>query len=199
MRNTRFRIPHSPFYIPHSSIPRHRCNPVATLMGNLGSSKLSRRACDDLTAWFPFPFRQHFCEEKNTHVRAEPCGTDDPRLGQVAALVRRRTTLCRRAGPAAARQFSHRVHHARMGADRLWRLLHTRSFRARAGRRHRQPGGADGAGRPQGDLHERLAGGGRQQHRAQTYPDQSLYPVDSVPNLVRRINKALSAPTRFTT
>ena len=27
----------------------------------------------------------------------------------------------------------------------------------------------------------------------ETYPDQSLYPVDSVPNVIRRINKALAA------
>jgi isocitrate lyase len=30
----------------------------------------------------------------------------------------------------------------------------------------------------------------------QMYPDQSLYPVDSVPNVVRRINNACAAPTR---
>ena len=32
-----------------------------------------------------------------------------------------------------------------------------------------------------------------------TYPDQSLYPVNSVPAVVRRFNNACSAPTRSTT
>ena len=31
----------------------------------------------------------------------------------------------------------------------------------------------------------------------QMYPDQSLYPANSVPTLVRRINQALQRPTRF--
>jgi len=80
---------------------------------------------------------------------------------------------------------------ARRGAERLWELLHTRDYvhalgaftglqatqMVRAGLEAIYLSGwqvaadANGAG--------------------QTYPDQSLYPVDSVPSVVRRINNAL--------
>ena len=36
---------------------------------------------------------------------------------------------------------------ARRGAEKLWQLLHDRALRPRPGRRHRQPGHADGRGR----------------------------------------------------
>ena len=48
----------------------------------------------------------------------------------------------------------------RMGAERLWALLHTDPF-VRAGAVNRQPGRVEMAGRAQGHLHERLAGGGQ--------------------------------------
>ena len=89
---------------------------------------------------------------------------------------------------------SFRIRHtlAEMGAARLWHLLKTRPYRADARRADRQPGGAAGQGRAGGDLPVRLAGRRRRQHRRRRcIPDQSLYPVDSVPNVVRRINAAL--------
>ena len=52
---------------------------------------------------------------------------------------------------------------ARLGAERLWSLLHTEDYVERARRADRQPGGAAGQGRPEGHLPVRLAGGGRRQ------------------------------------
>ncbi|MBX6364916.1 MAG: isocitrate lyase [Gemmatimonadetes bacterium] len=86
-----------------------------------------------------------------------------------------------------------RIEHtlARMGAERLWELLHgdeaVRTFGALTGAQAVQ---MVKAGLPAiylsgwqvaGDMN--LAG--------QTYPDQSLYPANSVPALVRRVNSAL--------
>ena len=67
-----------------------------------------------------------------------------------------------------------------------------RGLRERARRAHRQPGGADGPRRPEGDL-PLAAGRWRRTPTppAQMYPDQSLYPVDSVPERRARINQAL--------
>ena len=81
---------------------------------------------------------------------------------------------------------------ARRGAEKLWQLVHVRALRQRPGRADRQPGRADGRGRAcrrstlsgwQVAADANIAG--------QMYPDQSLYPADSVPNVVRRINNAL--------
>src|SRR5574341_825615 len=55
---------------------------------------------------------------------------------------------------------------ARLGAERLWDLLRSRPYVSALGA---------------------LSG----QQAGQTYPDQSLYPADSVPQVVRRINRAL--------
>ena len=109
------------------------------------------------------------------------------------ALGRHRPPLRARGRGAAARlgaRSSTRSPSA--GARRLWQLLHTRALRARARRAHRQPGRADGAGGPRGDLPV-AAGRWRPTPTspAQMYPDQSLYPADSVPAVVRRINNAL--------
>ena len=49
------------------------------------------------------------------------------------------------------------------GAERLWHLLHGERIHPEPGRAHRQPGGAAGAGRAEGHLPQRLAGGGRRQ------------------------------------
>ena len=51
------------------------------------------------------------------------------------------------------------------GAERLWELLHERRLRAHARRAHRRPGRADGQGRAEGDLPERLAGRRRREPR----------------------------------
>ncbi len=87
-----------------------------------------------------------------------------------------------------------RVEHtlARLGAERLWHAARTSASGSRA------LGALTGgqavqmvrAG-PGGDLPLRLAGRRRREPRRRTYPDQSLYPANSVPALVRRINNAL--------
>ena len=68
-----------------------------------------------------------------------------------------------------------------------------RALCQRARRAHRQPGDAEGEGRPEGDLSLRLAGGGRCQPAGQMYPDQSLYPANSVPDVVRKHQQHVAA------
>lgn len=80
---------------------------------------------------------------------------------------------------------------AEMGATRLWHLLHTEPFiRALGAMTGNQAVQQVAAGlttiyvsgwQVAGDANDAL----------QMYPDQSLYPVTSVPNLIRRINNAL--------
>ncbi|MGD8305707.1 MAG: isocitrate lyase [Ignavibacteria bacterium] len=80
---------------------------------------------------------------------------------------------------------------ARMGAERLWELLHTedivRSLGALTGNQAVQ--------QVQAGLKSIYVSGwqvaGDANHAGQTYPDQSLYPADSVPGLIKRINNAL--------
>ena len=79
---------------------------------------------------------------------------------------------------------------ARLGAEKLWASLHEREF-VNAGCVDRQPGHAAGQGRAEGDLPVRLAGGGRRQPGWPDVSDQSLYPADSVPAVVKRINNTL--------
>src|SRR6185369_5464230 len=66
---------------------------------------------------------------------------------------------------------------ARLGAEKLWDLLHSRPYvpalGAMTGNQAMQQVKADA------------------NDAAQVYPDQSLYPADSVPNMRRRINQAL--------
>jgi isocitrate lyase len=88
---------------------------------------------------------------------------------------------------------SFRIEHtiARMGADRLWQLLHTDPFVRALG----AVTGNQAVQMVQAGLKAIYMSGwqvaGDNNTAAETYPDQSLYPVDSVPMLVRRINKAL--------
>ena len=102
------------------------------------------------------------------------------------------------ARPYAAEQVlrlrgSFRIEHtvARMGAERLWHLLHTDPFVRALG----AVTGNQAVQMAQAGLKAIYMSGwqvaGDNNTAAETYPDQSLYPVDSVPNLVRRINKAL--------
>jgi isocitrate lyase len=80
---------------------------------------------------------------------------------------------------------------AEMGATRLWHLLHTepltRALGAMTGNQAVEQVGAGlkaiylSGWQVAGDANDAL----------QMYPDQSLYPVNSVPNLIRRINNAL--------
>jgi isocitrate lyase len=81
---------------------------------------------------------------------------------------------------------------ARLGADRLWNLLHTEPFVAALGAlTGNQAVQQVGAG-----LNAIYLSGWQvaadANNAGQMYPDQSLYPADSVPNVVRRINQALT-------
>ena len=80
---------------------------------------------------------------------------------------------------------------ARMGAERLWHVLHTEPFVRALG----AITGNQAVQMVQAGLKAIYMSGwqvaGDNNTAGETYPDQSLYPVDSVPNLLRRINKAL--------
>jgi len=86
-----------------------------------------------------------------------------------------------------------RVEHtlARLGAERLWRLLHSEPYVAALGALT----GAQAVQMVKAGLNAiylsgwQVAADGNL--ASQTYPDQSLYPVNSAPALVRRINNAL--------
>ncbi len=88
---------------------------------------------------------------------------------------------------------SFRIEHtvARMGAERLWRLVNSEPFVRALG----AVTGNQAVQMVQAGLKAIYMSGwqvaGDNNTAAETYPDQSLYPVDSVPMLVRRINKAL--------
>lgn len=80
---------------------------------------------------------------------------------------------------------------ARMGAERLWNLFETEPFVRALGAQT----GNQAVQQVQAGLKAiylsgwQVAGDANSAH--QTYPDQSLYPVDSAPTLIRRINHAL--------
>jgi isocitrate lyase len=81
---------------------------------------------------------------------------------------------------------------ARLGAERLWNLLHAEPFVAALGAlTGNQAVQQVGAG-----LNAIYLSGWQvaadANNAGQMYPDQSLYPADSVPNVVRRINQALT-------
>ena len=79
---------------------------------------------------------------------------------------------------------------ARHGARRLWNLLHTEPYVAALGALT----GGQAVQQVQAGLKAIYVSGwqvaAESNSAGHTYPDQSLYPVDSVPNLVRRINNA---------
>ncbi|MFQ5926305.1 MAG: isocitrate lyase [Terriglobia bacterium] len=79
---------------------------------------------------------------------------------------------------------------ARMGAERLWNLLHSQPYVPALGALT----GNQALQQVQAGLKAIYVSGwqvaGDANDAGQMYPDQSLYPVDSVPNLVRRINNA---------
>jgi len=80
---------------------------------------------------------------------------------------------------------------AHLGAERLWNLLHTESFLPALG----AMSGNQAVQQISAGLKAIYVSGWQVAADAndspQTYPDQSLYPADSVPNLVRRLNQAL--------
>jgi isocitrate lyase len=80
---------------------------------------------------------------------------------------------------------------ARLGAERLWDLLHRENYVAALGAMT----GNQAIQQVEAGLQAIYVSGWQVAADAnlsgQMYPDQSLYPADSVPNLVRRINQAL--------
>jgi len=80
---------------------------------------------------------------------------------------------------------------ARFGAERLWDLLHTEPYVAALGAMT----GNQAIQQIEAGLQAIYISGWQVAADAnlsgQMYPDQSLYPADSVPNLVRKINQAL--------
>lgn len=80
---------------------------------------------------------------------------------------------------------------ARLGAERLWNLLHSEPYVAALG----ATTGNQAIQQVEAGLQAIYVSGWQVAADAnlsgQMYPDQSLYPADSVPNLVRRINQAL--------
>jgi isocitrate lyase len=80
---------------------------------------------------------------------------------------------------------------ARRGAERLWELLHTEPYIKALGALT----GNQAVQMARGGLKSIYLSGWQVAADAnsagQTYPDQSLYPYDSVPTVVRRINRAL--------
>ncbi|UOQ52832.1 isocitrate lyase [Hymenobacter cellulosivorans] len=80
---------------------------------------------------------------------------------------------------------------ARQGAERLWSLLHTEQYVAGLGALT----GNQAVQEVQAGLNAIYLSGWQVAADAngagQMYPDQSLYPVDSVPSVVKRINNAL--------
>jgi isocitrate lyase len=81
---------------------------------------------------------------------------------------------------------------ARLGAERLWHLLHTEPYVAALGAMT----GNQAIQHVEAGLQAIYISGWQVAADAnlsgQMYPDQSLYPADSVPNLVRKINQALT-------
>src|SRR5437899_7519429 len=80
---------------------------------------------------------------------------------------------------------------ARLGSERLWRLLHHESYVAALGALT----GNQAVQQVQAGLKAIYLSGWQVAADAngagQMYPDQSLYPADSVPNVVRKINNSL--------
>ena len=79
---------------------------------------------------------------------------------------------------------------ARLGAERLWNLLHSEPYVATLGALT----GNQAVQQVKAGLQAIYVSGWQvaadNNDSKQMYPDQSLYPVDSVPNLIRRINNA---------
>jgi isocitrate lyase len=80
---------------------------------------------------------------------------------------------------------------ARLGAERLWNLLHAEPYTAALGAMT----GNQAVQQVSAGLQAIYVSGWQvaadANNAAQTYPDQSLYPADSVPSLVRRLNHSL--------
>jgi len=121
------------------------------------------------------------CDEKTLEEqwRSDPRWTGTTRAYDAAHVLRLRGSV--------------KVEHtlARLGAERLWKLLHETEYVHALGALT----GHQAVQQVQAGLPSIYCSGwqvaGDANNAGQTYPDQSLYPSDSVPNLVRRINQAL--------
>jgi isocitrate lyase len=87
---------------------------------------------------------------------------------------------------------------ARLGSERLWELVNSEPYVHSLGALT----GTQAVQMVQAGLKAIYCSGwqvaGDMNSSGNTYPDQSLYPVDSVPNLVRRINNALQRSDQIT-
>jgi isocitrate lyase len=87
---------------------------------------------------------------------------------------------------------------ARLGAERLWKLMQEEPYVYALGALT----GTQAVQMVQAGLRSIYVSGwqvaGDMNSSSHTYPDQSLYPVDSVPNLIRRINNAFQRSDQIT-
>jgi len=128
-------------------------------------------------------------------LREEGIGLDARDLNESWAIEERWDGIVRpyRAEDVVRLRGSIAVEHtlARLGSERLWRLLHTGSVVTALGALT----GGQAVQQVKAGLPAIYVSGWQVAADAndagETYPDQSLYPVDSVPNVVRRINNAL--------
>jgi isocitrate lyase len=127
----------------------------------------------------------HEAQDRIDHVAREP---HRPAGSRFAGIVRPYS-----AADVERLRGSVHVEHtlARMGAEHLWQLLHTQSYVAALGALT----GNMAVQQVRAGLQAIYLSGWQVAADANTagqmYPDQSLYPVDSVPNVVKRINQAL--------
>jgi malate synthase A len=129
------------------------------------------------------------------YAQGEPSRQSSAASGAPSADPRRWADVVRRYGRAEVERLrgTVRVEHtlARHGAEWLWQLLHERAFVPALGALT----GNQAVQMVRAGLEAIYLSGWQVAADAntagQTYPDQSLYPADSVPQVVRRINRAL--------
>src|SRR5271167_1957509 len=122
----------------------------------------------------------HHAEALENQWRTNPRWQEITRPYSAADVLRLRGTV----------QVEHTL--AKLGAERLWDLLHQDSYVAALGAMT----GNQAIQQVEAGLQAIYVSGWQVAADAnlsgQMYPDQSLYPADSVPNVVRRINQALT-------
>jgi isocitrate lyase len=125
------------------------------------------------------------CNGNSKHVSALNPWESDPRW---AGITRPYTP-----DKVARLRGSYAIEHsvARLGAERLWKLLHEEAYVAALGAMT----GNQAIQQVQAGLKAIYASGWQVAADAndsgEMYPDQSLYPSDSCPNLVRKLNRAM--------
>jgi malate synthase A len=134
-------------------------------------------------------------QDSNTNGNGHSRPDVDPCLRGVAPSRTRFDGICRDFSPADVDKLrgSYRIEHtlARLGAERLWRLLHEQDFVRALGALT----GGQAVQMVRAGLQAIYLSGWQVAADAnlagQTYPDQSLYPSNSVPAHVGRLNAAL--------